>query len=122
MAINPAGCAAVPGSVLLLAGRGRMGEAVGGCSASVQGSLVSGVVLAHSHDAMPHHMNIYERKLLQLRRFISSGKSCGAAQEVIVSHAVLDVVGFQPNPADSVCHLPTSAACVFTAEQDSKMV
>lgn len=69
-------------------------------SGGVQGSLVSGVLLARSHDAMPRHMNIYERKLLQLRRFISSGTSYGAAQEAIVSHAVLDVSGFQPNMAD----------------------
>lgn len=54
---------------------------------------------------MPHRMNIYERKLLQLRQFISSSKSCGAAQEVIVSHGGLDSSGFKPNMANSVCHL-----------------
>lgn len=60
---------------------------------------------AGSHDAMPQWMNIFERKLLQLRQFISSCKSCGAAKDMIVSHTVLDVSGFWPNMADSVCHL-----------------
>lgn len=69
-----------------------------------------------SHDTTPQPMNIYETKLLQLRRFISSGKSCSAAQEAVVSHAVLDVSGFQPNMADSVCHLQTSAG-LFTAQR-----
>ena len=89
---------------------GRREEGGGGYSASIQGSLVSRVLLTRSHDAMSHHMNIYERKLLQLRQFISSSKSCGAAQKVIVSHGGLDGSGFEPNMANSDCHRLTSTA------------
>lgn len=73
-----------------------VGRRVARCSANVQGSVDAGVrrTLSPSHDTTPQPMNIYKTKLLQLRRFISSGESCGAAQEAAVSHAVLDVSGF----------------------------
>ncbi|CAK6972536.1 Hypothetical predicted protein [Scomber scombrus] len=74
------------------------------------------------HNATPRPMNIYERKLLQLRRLILSGESCGAAQEAIVPRDnVLDVfLDFIQKAARLVCRLPTSTAgssCLFTAQQ-----
>lgn len=98
------GCAVVLGSALLLLVKGEGGGSWVRCS--VRGSLVSwSPPLSRLRDATPNHMNIYERKLLQLRRFISSGQSCSAAQEVIVLHTILDVSGL--NPATVDCLSPT---------------
>lgn len=100
------GCAVVLGSALLLLVKGEGGGSWVRCS--VRGSLVSwSPPLSRLRDATPNHMNIYERKLLQLRRFISSGQSCSAAQEVIVLHTILDVSGL--NPATVDCYTQTWA-------------